>query len=95
MLPTPPACDDCSACRQEHTHELPKPVEGGLTGWALAAATATVFLLPLGLAILGAGLAGGSAERQVFGALTGLAVGIGLAVLITRLFGRRGRKEGL
>jgi len=83
----PPGCESCSKC--DHSHEMPCNVSGGLSGWALATAAFFVFVLPVGLAILGAILLRRDTNSQVLGALAGFVVGVLLAAIVARLLRRR------
>ncbi len=62
---------------------------GGLSGWKLTLAAGIAFLAPLLLAILGATLAGEGANRRFLGAGVGLALGVTMAILITKYLARR------
>ena len=75
-------CRHCSALSKY------KPAEDALKGWPLAGATACAFLLPLGLAVVGAILAGEGEARQFAGAGIGFAVGLVVGVIGARVINR-------
>lgn len=82
-------CDGgCPGCAHDPGGDLP---EGALSGWKLVGTVGGAFLLPLGLAILGAVLAGTQPNRQVLGALIGLVSGLALAVLAAAVLKHRTR----
>jgi chromate transport protein ChrA len=82
-------CDGgCPTCNQDGTDGLPP---GALTGWKLVGTVGGAFLLPLGLAILGAILAGTETDRQVVGGLIGLLAGLAVAILASAVLARAGR----
>lgn len=84
-----PGYDDSNS----HDHKMPdRQVEGGLVGWKLAAAAATSFLLPIGLAIAGSAIAGAGRERRFIGAIAGLIVGVKVAIIVARLFWKNPKK---
>lgn len=58
-----------------------------LSGWRMAAAATGVFLVPLALALIGAGCGGKSATGQLLGALTGLAAGMTTLGILVRWLG--------
>ncbi len=87
----PASCEGCSGC--EHSHNMPCNISGGLSGWPLATAAFFVFVLPVGLAILGAILAGRDTNSQVLGALAGFVVGVLLAAVVARLLRRREKNK--
>jgi hypothetical protein len=66
---------------------------GGLTGWALVASSACVFLLPLAAATAGAVLAGAERTHQFYGAFGGLAAGLLAGVVAARLIGRKAKEK--
>lgn len=66
---------------------------GGLAGWALAASSACVFLLPLAAATAGAVLAGAERTHQFYGAFGGLAAGLLAGTVAARLIGRTAKEK--
>ena len=60
-------------------------------GWRMVLGSTAVFLLPLALAAAGAYLAGQNADRQVAGALIGLAAGVLVAKGISAWLRRHGK----
>ncbi|MBN1556377.1 MAG: hypothetical protein JXA11_16675 [Phycisphaerae bacterium] len=84
------SCDACGGCG--HSHDMPRIAPGdGLTGWPLAIAAFFVFLLPVGLAILGAAMIGRDPNSQLLGATAGFVVGMILAGAATRVLKRKGK----
>ena len=89
--PQCPACSvrDCPAERQpENPVENPaeNQAEGPLlAGWRLGLVSAGLFLGPVVLAILGAGILGSSPGRQLAGAIGGLGMGFAVSVGVTRM----------
>lgn len=82
------SCENCPACG--HSHDMPRTPPGtGLSGWPLAMAAFFVFVLPLGLAIGGATLAGKDPNVQLLGALAGFVVGVVLAGVVARVLKRK------
>ena len=57
---------------------------GGLQGWRLVVRAGGAFLVPLVAALVGAVIAGEGGTNQVIGALSGLAIGIGTVLAISR-----------
>jgi membrane associated rhomboid family serine protease len=71
---------------------MPANVSGeGLSGWPLATAAFFVFVLPVGLAIVGAALIGRNPNTQLLGALAGFVVGVVLAAIVARILRRRAK----
>lgn len=66
--------------------------QGHMGGWRLVLNSMAVFVLPVILAIVGAALAGTTPEAEFLGVLVGLAVGAGLAWVISRWIGVKERK---
>jgi positive regulator of sigma E activity len=93
----PGECPGCGASERDekvgHSHEMPDQVEGGLTGWKLAAAAVGMFLVPLVAAIAGAVLAGEGNNRKFLGAVIGLAVGVTVAVLVTKVIRKKDKES--
>ncbi|HOU93310.1 MAG TPA: hypothetical protein PLU22_19795 [Polyangiaceae bacterium] len=77
-------CGGCAVCaggERDGESAGAAPPFGGAT---LVGAAAFYFLFPLALALALALLAGSSTERRSFGALLGLAAGLGATVLVAR-----------
>ncbi len=93
----PGECPGCGASEQDeklgHSHDMPDQVGGGLTGWKLAAAAVGMFLLPLLAAIAGAVLAGEGNNQKFLGAVIGLAVGVFVAVLVTKVIRKKDKES--
>ncbi len=73
---------DCAGCGVSPCPGEATPADGPYSGWRLAALSAGIFLAPVLLAILGTVLAGPKPERQLIGALAGLALGIGVSLAV-------------
>ena len=94
--PQLPRCEDeCPICEDGSTRgrEPSDTVKGGLNGWGLALAAAVSFLLPLGLGLVGATLAGNGANRRFVGVCVGLGVGVVMAVIFARVFAKKLEKK--
>ena len=80
--------DECSLCSDNsaHNHALGDDIEGVLSGWGLALAAVVSFILPLGMGIAGASLAGGGTNRRFTGVCIGLGVGVLGAWIFARVF---------
>ena len=83
------SCAGCGGCRPEGL----APGAGALSGWRLGASAGVVFLLPLALAAVGAGLCGADRPWQILGALGGLVAGVAAAIVLARAI-RRAHREG-
>ena len=62
---------------------------GGPSGWRMVLASVGLFLGPIALAIVGALLAGATADARAAGALGGLVLGMAISVIVGRLIRRR------
>ena len=62
---------------------------GGPSGWLMVLASAGLFLAPIALAIVGALLAGVTADARAVGAIGGLLLGMAISVIVGRLIRRR------
>ena len=94
--PQPPRCEaECHVCEDgsARSRESSDTVKSGLSGWRLALAAAVSFLLPLGLGLVGAGLAGNGADRRFVGVCVGLGVGVVMAVIFARVFAKKLEKK--
>jgi chromate transport protein ChrA len=86
------SCENCPGCG--HSHEMPGEITpGGLSGWPLATAAFFVFVLPVGLAIVGAAVIGKDPNGQLLGALAGFAVGVVLAAVVARMLRRKQKNK--
>lgn len=84
---------DVEGCTGQCEHcSLQQPQPGGLSGGRLVLTAIGVFLAPLGLTIAGAALAGPQQPRQTVYALAGLGLGIGIAIITSRML-RKKTKE--
>ena len=94
--PQPPRCEvECHICEDGSARgrEPSDTVKNGLSGWRLALAAAVSFLLPLGLGLVGATLAGNGANRRFVGVCIGLGVGAVMAVIFARVFAKKLEKK--
>ena len=92
--PQPPRCEaECHICEDGSAREPSDTVKSGLSGWRLALAAAMSFLLPLGLGLTGATLAGNGANRRFVGVCVGLGVGVAMAVIFARVFAKKLEKK--
>lgn len=82
-------CHGCTACAGPSGAGGEPAASAALTGARLVGATALFFLLPLGIALAAAGLAGAGTERRSLAALAGLVLGMLLAMLGARAWSRR------
>lgn len=80
---------DCAGCTTCGSSEgcAPPAEDGPFRGWHLVLISAGLFLGPVGLAIAGAILAGDRPAAQLLGAVTGLLLGMGAAILTAKLLG--------
>ena len=87
--PLPPEqCQHCPGCGAEIHAAEQTPDCLPLTGCRLGLTAAGLYLGPLALAICGAILGGDSPNGQFLGAMTGLGVGIIVAIISVRLLHR-------
>ncbi len=86
---------DCTGCTTCGSSEgcVPPAEDGPFRGWQLVLISAGLFLGPVGLAIVGALLGGDRPAVQLFGAVTGLLLGMGAAILTAKLLGSNDEKD--
>ena len=77
-------CEDDSARGRVHSDNI----ECGLSGWGLALAAVVSFILPLGMGIAGASLAGEGTNRRFAGVCIGLGAGVLAAWIFARVFAK-------
>ena len=88
-----PQCAGCPGCAADGSVAEPDP-DAPLEGFRFVVASAGIFLVPLGLAILGATLMQSRPGGGLLGALAGLATGMALAAGVARSLGRFGKEDG-
>jgi hypothetical protein len=84
-----PGCGECPCSCGLDRPPVDQPEGQQLAGWRLVLVSLGLFLGPVGLAILGAALAGKTAGGQLIGALAGLGVGFAISAGVARML-RRG-----
>jgi len=85
-------CASCTACGSSGGCSPPAG-DGPFRGWSLVLISAGLFLGPVGLAIVGALLGGDRPTGQLFGAVVGLLLGMGVGIVTARLLGSKDEGE--
>lgn len=81
-----PGCAGCCGGCAGGAGEEEPICDGRRGAWVRGSAAALIFLLPTILGIAGASVAGGTGPRELFGALLGVALGMGIASGCVRVF---------